>query len=132
MPLVIDASVTVCWAFDDEEHSTAVAALDRLYREEAVVPGLWWFELRNALIMNERRARITKTGTNEFLRDLSRLRILIDRDSSEAELMDLARLHRLTIYDATYLELALRTNSTLATLDDALAGAATAEGVPLL
>ena len=129
MPLVIDASIAVCWAFDDEDQEKAWLVLDRLGREEAVVPSLWWFEIRNALVMNERRGRITELGTSSFLRDVSGLNILIDRDPVDGELIGLARLHRLTIYDAAYLELARRRRLALATLDGPLARAADAEGV---
>jgi predicted nucleic acid-binding protein len=115
MPFVMDASVTVCWAFPDEVHATAALALERIGADEAIVPTLWWYEIRNALIMNERR-----------------LRIFVDPAPEEPELLSLSRRHSLTVYDATYLEVALRNGVVLATLDGALARAAQAEHVPLL
>ena len=58
MAFVLDASITACWAFQDEDHPDARLAFGRIRGEEAVVPGLWWFEVRNILVVNERRQRI--------------------------------------------------------------------------
>lgn len=55
MPFVLDASIAACWAFDDEDHPIAALALDRIRTDQARVPSLWWFEVRNTLIVNERR-----------------------------------------------------------------------------
>ncbi|MBI4875036.1 MAG: type II toxin-antitoxin system VapC family toxin [Acidobacteria bacterium] len=132
MPFVLDASVTLCWAFCDEDHPVAGRALARIRTEEAVVPSLWWFEVRNILIVNERRKRLTESDTAAFLRDLSRLCIRQDRDPDEAEVLRLARRRRLSVYDAAYLELARREGLALATLDADLVKSARAERVPLL
>lgn len=132
MPFVLDASVTASWAFQDEGHAQAEAALARLRGDEAVVPSLWWLEVRNTLIVNERRGRISETATAAFLDDLGRLAILLDRTPDESRTLALARQHRLTVYDAAYLELAQRKGLTLATLDTALSHAAAAIGVALL
>ena len=132
MPFVLDASITLCWAFADEEHPVATAALDQVQHGEARVPGLWWFEVRNALVVNERRGRLTEAGTSSFLRNLAQLAIHVDRAPIEVVLLTLARQHRLTVYDAAYLELAQRDGLALATLDTALRQAAAAVGVPLL
>lgn len=130
MPFVLDASVAACWAFDDEDHPLAGRALDRLQWDEAVAPSLWWFELRNVLVVSERRGRIDKAGSRRFLRELSRLPINLDHEPDEAALMDAARAHRLSVYDAAYLELADRLSVPLATLDVSLARAAEAVHVP--
>jgi predicted nucleic acid-binding protein len=132
MAFVLDASVTACWAFEDEDHPQADLALRRARTEEAVVPSLWWFEVRNILVVNERRKRITESGTTNFLRGLNRIPIRVDRVPVEAEVLRLARAHRLSVYDAAYLELARREGLPLATLDRALAGAARAENVPIV
>ena len=132
MPFVLDASVTLCWAFADEEHPIATAALDRIRRDQAQVPSLWWFEVRNSLLMNERRGRLTEAETASFLRNLGQLSINVDRVPTDAGLLILTRQHRLTVYDAAYLELAQREGLTLATLDTALRQPAKAAGVPLL
>jgi predicted nucleic acid-binding protein len=132
MPFVLDASVTACWAFEDEDHLVAALALERVRFDEAHVPSLWWFEVRNTLIVNERRKRLTESVTADFLRELARLAVTVDRSPKEADVLMLARKHRLTVYDAAYLELARREGLPLATLDRALAGAARAEAVPLI
>jgi len=132
MPFVLDASVASCWAFNDEEHPIAAHALERLRTDEARVPSLWWFEVRNTVIVNERRGRITQADTALFLRALSRLGIITDRTPEESAVLNLARTHRLTVYDASYLELARRESLPLATLDTDLARAARAENIPPL
>ena len=132
MAFVLDASVAACWALEDEADPQADLALRRIRTEEAVVPSLWWFEVRNILVVNERRKRITLSGTTRFLREFARLPIRVDRAPVEAEVLRLARAHRLSVYDAAYLELARREGLSLATLDRDLAGAARVEGVPLL
>ena len=131
MTLVVDASILVAWAFD-EVNAVASEARERMHREAAAAPALWWFEVLNALIQGERRGRFTELGTARFLRDISRLVINVDRMPSEHAVLTLARRHRLTVYDAAYLELALREALPLATLDEALVAAARAEGVPLV
>jgi predicted nucleic acid-binding protein len=132
MPFVLDASIAACWAFDDEDHPVAALALERVRTDEARVPSLWWFEVRNTLIVNERRGRLTESDTRAFLRGLVRLRVTLDRSPKEGDVLALARHRGLTVYDAAYLELARREGAPLATLDAALATAARAELVPLL
>jgi predicted nucleic acid-binding protein len=129
---VLDASVSACWALDDEEDTIADVALDRSDVEEIVVPSLWWFEIRNILIVAERRKRLTVATTDAFLRSIRRLKLSIDRAPEEKDVILLARRHGLTVYDSGYLELALREGLALATLDKRLAAAAEAEGVRLI
>jgi predicted nucleic acid-binding protein len=132
MPFVLDASIPACWAFQDEQDPRADAAYVRIKTEEAVVPSLWWFEIRNILVVSERRKRITESDTGVFLRNLAGLRIRIDREPEEGAVLRLARTHRLSVYDASYLELALRATIPLATLDGELAAAAHKEGTSLI
>jgi predicted nucleic acid-binding protein len=132
MPFVLDASIAACWAFEDEGHPAAAAALERLRNDEARVPALWWFEVRNTLIVNERRGRLREADTAAFLRWLARLGVTLDCSVEEAGVLALARRHRLSVYDASYLELAQRVALPLATLDAELARAARAEGVSIL
>jgi predicted nucleic acid-binding protein len=129
---VLDASVTACWAFDDEDHPHARLAFHRVRTEEAVVPSLWWFEVRNILIVNERRRRITETTTATFLAALAQLPRREDHDPDEAAVLRLTRAHQLSVYDAAYLELAQREALPLATLDGQLQKAAAEEGVALV
>ncbi|MGA8529078.1 MAG: type II toxin-antitoxin system VapC family toxin [Acidobacteriaceae bacterium] len=132
MSFVVDASVAAVWGLSDENHPSADAARQRLESDPAIVPAIWWFELRNTFLVNERRGRVSPAETAGFLRVISRLPIHQDRNPEEQRLLSLARTHRLTIYDAAYLELAQREGIPLATLDAALTDAAKAEGVPLL
>jgi predicted nucleic acid-binding protein len=132
MPFVIDASIAACWAFEDEDHPVAALALERIRSDEALVPSLWWFEVRNTLIVNERRGRLTEADVTVFLRGLARLGVTIDRTPDEAAILTLARRHRLTVYEASYLELAQREGVLLATLDTDLVNAARGERLPLI
>jgi len=132
MPFVLDASVTASWCLPDERCAVADAAMDRLLDDEAIAPALWVIEVRNILVVSERRKRIEPDDSEAFLRDLARLPIRIRRDTDEPALLDLARKHRLTAYDATYLDLAVRTEAGVATLDRSLANAVRAEGLELV
>jgi len=126
------AGTSACWAFADEAHPQAALAFQRIQKEEALVPSLWWFEVRKILVVNERRKRIDESATASFLRELARIPIRMDRMPVEGEVLRLARTRRLSVYDAAYLELAQREGLPLATLDRDLAAAARAEGVPIL
>jgi predicted nucleic acid-binding protein len=132
MVLVVDASVVGCWCFPDQANPMAEVAFGQLAVTSAVVPALWWFEVRNLLLVNERRGRLDAVGTAEFLADLGRLPIQIDRERDGDAIIALARAHRLTFYDAAYLELARRLDAPLATLERGLAAAARAAAVSLL
>jgi predicted nucleic acid-binding protein len=132
MRLVLDASVAACWAFADEDHPIATLTLERLRTEEANAPSLWWFELRNTLIVSERRKRLTEKDSNHFLHDLTKLGVQLDHSPIDADVLRLARTHHLSVYDASYLELALRRACPLATLDKALRKAAKSAGVALI
>ncbi|HEX2479966.1 MAG TPA: type II toxin-antitoxin system VapC family toxin [Geminicoccaceae bacterium] len=132
MSVVLDSSIVGCWCFPDEMSSVADAAMLEVAADEAVVPAIWWFEVRNLLLTGERVGRMHSIGTAGFLADLQALSIRIDRAPESDVVLALARTHRLTIYDAAYLELAGRIDSPLATLDRQLARAARAASVPLL
>ena len=126
MALVPDASAIISLALDDEDTAYAQNVIEAIAHEGAVVPTLFWFEVRNALLMAERRKRCTANQTTAFLVDLNMLPFEIDDQPREAVVIDLARRHALTIYDAAYLELAQRRGLMLATVDPALARAAKA------
>ncbi len=129
MPFVIDASVTVAWLMPDEANDVARMAFDRLLDEVAVAPTLWWYEVRNVLLMNERRGRITSQDLVELLAALAQLPIVLDQAPDEAALLSLASTFRLTVYDAAYIELAQRQNVPLASLDRQVLIAARSSGV---
>jgi predicted nucleic acid-binding protein len=107
-------------------------AFERLATAAALVPAVWWFEIRNALLMSERRARIDAMQVAEILAHLKKLPIQEDRTPDNESVLLLARSHRLSVYDASYLELARRRDLPLATLDQALAAAARAASVELV
>ena len=132
MPFVLDASVTACWAYSDETDIRADIALSLLEETSARVPILWWFEIRHVLLTGERRKRVSEAETLRFFQRLAESSIHFDDLPDGALVMALARRRRLSFYDASYLELALRTGLALATLDGQLAAAARVEGVPLV
>ena len=104
----------------------------RIEREVALVPQLWHLEVRSALLAAERRGRIRVDEVEERLRFLQELPIQTDAEPNLVAALALARERHLSFYDALYLELALRCEGALATLDAALARAAIAEGLALV
>ena len=134
--LVIDASVAVAWCFADETTRFTERVLDLVSRAaEAFVPALWAFELANALLGAERRKRITAAQAASFLSRIAALPLTIDPpriSRASDQVLSIARQHSLTVYDAAYLELAVRRGLPLATLDDPLRRAAAAAGVTLI
>jgi predicted nucleic acid-binding protein len=132
MAFVLDASITGCWLLPDEDHPAATRALDRLLDEHALVPAIWWYEIRNLLVACERRGRLDADRSNTALAMLAGLPITIEPPPDDGSVLVLARRHRLSVYDAAYLELAQREAIELATLDAALGAAARAEHVPVI
>lgn len=129
MKYVIDASVALSWCFPDEKSNQADDILLNLIHYGAVVPSIWWYEIRNVFIVGERKNRIKQEETKEFLYRLSRLPIELDNSPLSDLTINLAKKHNLTIYDAAYLELAHRREFKLVTLDKALQKAARKEKV---
>ena len=121
---VLDASVTAVWLLDDEKHPVAEAALSELEKFGAIVPQLWHAEVRNCLLVAERRGRISAQDADERLKALSDLPIQTDMEPDHNQALQLARNHNLSLYDALYLELSLRKNTSLCSLDKALIKAA--------
>ena len=131
---VLDSSVTLVWAFEDETDTYAEAVADSLPDVQAVVSALWPLEVANALLVGERRKRTTEAKVAQFLALLETFPISVDDETHVRAWQDtlhLARSHSLSVYDATYLELALRRGLPLASLDDGLKNAAAAAGVPV-
>lgn len=129
--LVVDASMTLAWSMPDEDHPLARKAMHYIVTHGAVVPALWLYQIRNGFIVAERRGRISAQETAALLADLQSFEVTHDASPHGHALMALARAHRLTVYDAAYLELAIRLGAQLATLDAALSKAAQAEGARL-
>jgi predicted nucleic acid-binding protein len=129
---VLDCSVAVAWFFEDETDAYAEAVQDSLATASAVVPALWPLEVGNALLVGERRRRTTEAKVTTFLTLLQALPIAVDDETTTRawqETLQLARAQNLSLYDATYLELALRRGLPLASLDSKLKAAAAAVGV---
>ena len=127
--LVLDASVAASWLLEDEFDPGTEAAIVQLSEEGAVVPSLWHYEVRNTLLVAERRGRLSGSDAVQLLDRLTWLPIETDREADLMVAFDLAREHGLSFYDALYLELAMRSEAPLATLDAQLARAAAAEGL---
>jgi predicted nucleic acid-binding protein len=123
MGLVPDASAFLCLAFKDEGLAYGFSVVDAVRDQGGLVPPIFWYEIRNALIVNERRRRIAPSETATFLALLDELPLSIEPLPADSGVLQLAREHQLSVYDASYLELALREGLPLATLDNALAQA---------
>jgi predicted nucleic acid-binding protein len=133
-PLVVDCSVTMAWCFEDECDELADAVLDRLADGEAWVPSLWPLEVANVLVAAERRRRLTAADSARFIELLMGLPIVVDDRSHEralSQVLAAARQLGISVYDASYLELAMRLGATLATRDTQLSAAAASAGVPV-
>ncbi len=129
---VLDGSITLAWLFEDEADAYAEAVEDSLIKAAAVVPSLWFLEIANGALIGERRKRTTEAKVTHFLSLLKSLPITTNDETSVRacqETLQLARTHKLSVYDAAYLELAMRRSLPLATLDEDLAAAGAAVGV---
>lgn len=135
MSFVVDNSVALAWCFEDEQTAGIMALLDRVADAGAVAPQLWPIEALNGLLTAERRGRIDREVRRRLAGLLQALPIRIDDETASrawTTTAHLAEQHRLTAYDASYLELAMRLGLPLATSDVALIAAARVVGVPLL
>lgn len=132
MAVVFDCSVTLAWFLKDERTPFTDTAFELLETEEAWVPYLWWLEFPNALLFAERKKRLGREQRLEILDNAAQLVLRTDPGLPDIRsLSALAERRGLTVYDASYLELALRSGFDLITLDRSLADAAAAEGVPV-
>ena len=132
---VLDSSVALSWAFEDERTSNSVRIHELLDTQTAIVPGLWKAEVANVLLINERRSRITPDKSTAFLDLLANSSIIVEPEPSWERLeriKHLASTYQLTVYDGYYLELATRLGIPLATFDDALKKAAGAARVVII
>lgn len=132
---VLDTSVAMAWCFEDESSPASEAMLDRLRAEGALVPALWSVEVANALLIGQRRQRLNAVGLAAFLRLVETLPVSVDNSAPMDVLRrvrGLAQEQSLTVYDASFLELAIRRGLPLASRDRRLATAAERAGVDLL
>ncbi len=133
---VVDASIVLTWCFLDEEAQKAEKISERIaLGDRPAVTAFWRHEGLNALLVGERRRRLTNELIQAFIKDLEQLPAEIDTPAAGTvfhSTKDLCRKHGLTAYDAAYLELAMRHRIALATADDALERAALAEGIEIV
>lgn len=136
MRFVLDNSVVMRWLFGDGEQTAIEYSnhiLDLLAQEEndAIVPCIWALEVGNVIVRAESRGLLPEARSAAFLGILQNMPINIDARSNQQALGDtlqLARRYKLSTYDASYLELALREGLALATNDDALRKALASAG----
>ncbi len=125
----------MAWCFEDEATEFTDSVLEGLAQGSAKVPSIWPLEIANVLAISERRGRTNQAKITQFLRLLGSLPITVDAKTGEkafTDVLTLARTHKLTSYDAAYLELALREGLALATLDEELKRVANKLGVTIL
>ena len=132
---VLDASVTLCWCFENQATVYTEDIFERMAAgDEASVPFVWPLEVTNALVRAERKKSLKVAQVTGFLEELSEWPIQVDTAGvgrTFQEILSVARLQRLSAYDAAYLELAIREGLPLATLDAELRTAARAVGVKI-
>ena len=127
--IVVDASVAATWLLPDETDASTAKVLGtaRLH-----APWLFWAEMRNILVVVERRKRLDKAMLNEAVTLLEGMQIVFESAPTGDQVLHLARNYGLSVYDALYLELAQRLGAPLLTLDQKLAAAAAQDGAELL
>ena len=124
------------WCFESAVHPYADSVLRRLAGgDNAIVPVLWFYEASAVLAREQNRGTLAAPKADQFIAELKSLKITADEESAARVFTDVHRLaltYRLTSYDAAYLELALRLDLPLATLDDELIRAGTAAGIAII
>lgn len=129
MPIVVDASIALAWCFPDESNHYADAVLTALESDVALVPAIWPLEVANGLLTGIRRGRIGSAdvaGAEQVLGGFDSVSVTMAE--ALGSILPLASSLALTVYDASYLHLALREGASLATLDDHLRAAARTAG----
>lgn len=129
MSFVVDASIVAAWLLPDESNELAEKARLAMSSENALAPDLLLHEIRNILVMSERRNRVTADGAASLLVRLRRVPLVIVEMKDDLGILQLAREHRLSGYDATYLALAVAHDTALVTLDRKLDAAARVAGL---
>lgn len=135
MSLVLDSSVALAWIYGNETTDPVRSVFQQIIAGGAWVPGFWRLEVANVLEMGIRRGWHDAVFRDRTLEDLGLLPIQTDPETDRHAwglTKEIAASHRLTLYNAAYLELALRRELPLATLDIDLRNAAAAEKVNLL
>ena len=130
--VVLDCSITMAWCFDDQTDAESERILEEVGRDGAAVPAIWALEVGNVLLVAERTRRLTEARSARFIEFLGELGILVAKGHStlpEEDLLRCARRTGLSLYDASYLLLAMREDIPLATRDSRLTKAAAVSGV---
>lgn len=126
---ILDCSIAIAWCFEDETTAYTELVLSSLEKATAIVPKLWYIEISNVLLTAQKRGRINDNGIFNFLSLLEKLPIM--SDNNDIDMLDLIMLsskYRLTSYDGCYLNLSLKYNLPLATLDKKLIAATKSAG----
>ena len=132
---VLDCSITMAWCFEDESNDYTDNILEKLKEATAIVPTIWPLEVANVLLLSKKNKRITAMQSASFIDALSALPIVVDPSTTSRAMHSifvLASQLDLTIYDAAYLELAVREKISLLTLDKGLIKAAKKLDLPLI
>jgi predicted nucleic acid-binding protein len=130
---VIDNSVVMSWCFEDEVNPYADTVLESLRDGEAFVPGIWPLELGNVLLVAERKKRLGEASAVRFLELVIGLPLTVEQEAPQrtlTEIVSLARELKLSTYDASYLDLAMRLGLPMSTLDVSIRKAAKRLGIP--
>lgn len=133
--IVIDASVALAWCFPDERSVYAERVLEALEGRVVLVPAIWALQVANGLLVGERRKRIEQPDILRFTNLLEALavrEVALPARANIEGVLPLARAYKLSAYDASYLDVAIRSGAELATADDALERAARKAGVPIM
>jgi predicted nucleic acid-binding protein len=133
---IVDSSVGFAWVYQGQ----ATPETDQLLNDVAagatvIVPALWYLEMSNVLLIAQRRHRLTSVQRKVALEKLTAMQFTVDEEGARhafGKTSELAVKYSLTIYDATYLELALRRSLPLATRYEALITAAKRCGLKAL
>ena len=132
---VIDTSVVMTWCFKDEASQYADSILDSLEQYTALAPSIWPLEVGNVLLVAERKDRLSEAASIRFVALLSELPISVDQEPPERmikEIFALAREHKLSTYDASYLDLAMKKGIPIATLDNRLISVAKRSNISIM
>ena len=135
MSVVVDASLAATWFFEDESTPDTESVAEQVVSDGGLVPQLFSLEIANVFLLSERKGRLPAGHVDPYLDRLEQMELQVDLETAEqlrSTTIELARVERLTVYDATYLELALRKQLPLATLDRDLAMAARRRGITVI
>jgi len=132
---VVDNSVVLSWVFEDEHNKKSKKILKDISIRQAYVPSLWSYELANALFIAERKGRIKEADSRVFIDSLKNLPISIEKNTYEnitKDILSISREHQITVYDASYVELAMRKNLGIFSFDKLLNKVCQKVGVKVL